>query len=135
MADVSIELAAAIYTALAAHAGLATELGGAGRIYDNAPAGAATPYVVIGEETAVDYSGSAVDGMEHTVTIHTFTEQQGRLGCLKLQKQIRACLHDAALTLAAGTCANIRQEMRETMRDPDGVSWHGVQRFRAVTNG
>lgn len=135
MADVSIELAAAIYAALAAHAGVTSTLGGSGRVYDNAPAGAAAPYVVIGEETATDYSGSLVDGMEHTITVHAFTEGQSRLGCLQIQKQIRACLHEAALTLSAGTCANIRQEMRQTMRDPDGVSWHGVQRFRAVTNG
>lgn len=134
MADRSIELQAAIYAALTAHTGLSAELGSTGRVYHNVPAGADTPYVVIGEDTAVDYSGTIVDALEHTITIHSFTESQSRLGCLQLQKQIRAALHEASLTLSAGVCVNIRQEMRQTMRDPDGISWHGVQRFRAVTN-
>lgn len=134
MADISIELAAAVYAALTAHAGLSDELGSKGAVYDNAPAGAPTPYVVIGEETAVDYATALVDAMEHTITVHTFTEEQSRIGVLRLQKQVRAALHEAALTLLAGRCVQIRQEMRQTMRDPDGVSWHGVQRFRAVTN-
>ena len=134
MADRSIELQAAIYAALTAHAGLTAELGTSASVYDNAPASAATPYVVIGDETATDYASALVDALEHTIMVHSFTEDQSRLSCLRLQKQIRDALHEAALTLSAGVCVQIRQEMRQTMRDPDCMSWHGVQRFRAVTN-
>lgn len=137
MADRSIELNAAIFAALTGNAALQVTLGGAGRIYNAmAPAGAPVPYLVIGERTAADYGASDGDSQEHTLTLHAFTEEPGYSKCLSILRDTRAVLHEASLTLSGvGRFVNLRCEFQETSRDPDGVSAHGVMRFRAVTQG
>lgn len=138
MADRSTELFTAIYAALNGDAAL-TALMGTGRVYNGVKDGTRPPYIDIGDDTAADYAGALLDGQEHTVTIHTWTEQPAAglsaKGLLfSIMARVRDVLHTASLNLSAGSLVNMRQEFRETFRDPDGISWHGVQRFRAVTN-
>lgn len=136
MADRSIELYAALSTALRGNATLQATLGGAGRIFTaKAPDGSPPPYVVLGDETANDYGASDGDAQEHTVTVHVWTVEASSLKCLQVMRDVRAVLHDADLVPSAGRIVNLRQEFKETFRDPDGVSQHGVLRFRAVTTG
>lgn len=132
MADHAIDLQAAVYAALTADAALTTLIG-AGRIHDHVPPGAELPYVVIGDGTAVDVSGIGIDAQEHTLTIHCWSEASSTLQVKQMVAAVRAALHDVSLTLAAGQCPNIRCDYHETMRDPDGITHHGVLRFRAVT--
>lgn len=138
MADRTQELAAALYTQLSGHAPL-TALIGAGKVFNGVKDGTPLPYVDIGEETATDYGAVSIDAQEHTQTVHVWTEQplnggSARLQCLQIVAAVRAALHEQVLSLSSGTLCNLRCEYRETLRDPDGVSWHGVLRFRAVTN-
>lgn len=133
MADHSVDLFTAIYTELSTNAALAAIIGD-DSVYDHVPPGAATPFVVIGDETAVDDSMSLMDAQEHTLTIHCWSEGASTLEVKRMQAAVRNALHDADLNLLDGICVNIRCEFKEIMRDPDGVSWHGVMRFRAVTH-
>lgn len=134
MADRSVELFAAIYATLATNAGLIALIG-SGRVWDHVKPGAPLPYVVIGDETALDYGSSLSDAQEHTLTVHTWSDAPSSLQVKQMQAAVRAALHERPLTLTAGTCTQIRQEFKETLRDPDGITHHGVQRFRAVTEG
>jgi uncharacterized protein DUF3168 len=135
--DRSVELFEAIFDALNGDAALFELIGsdvyGNRRIYDSPPQGALPPYVVIGDETASDYGSSAGDAQEHTVTIHVWSEQPSTLQCKRIMAAVRDCLHDRTLNLDDGNCVYIRQEFKETFRDPDGVSHHGVMRYRALT--
>jgi hypothetical protein len=140
--DRSPELAAAIFAALDGHAGLVALLGGPdakgrNRIYDRPPAGTLPPYVAIGDETANDYGSSssigAGDAQVHTLTIHTWSAQPSGLRLRQIMAAVRGALHERPLALAAGRLVYLRQEFKETMHDPDGVTHHGVQRFRALT--
>lgn len=133
MADRSLELAAAVYATLAGNAALTAVLGGTGRIHDHVQPGSPLPYVTIGDGQAADYGGSDVDAQEHTLTIDCWSETPSSLELRRIMAAVRAALHDADLTLSAGRCANIRQESSQTLRDPDGITHHGVLRFRAVT--
>lgn len=140
MADRSIELFTAIYAALDASAPLAALIG-AGRVFDTPPAANSAlsdnqlvpPYVVIGDETANDYGSSAGDAQEHTITIHSWTEKPSTLHVKRIMAAVRNALHEQSLSLSGGNLVYLRQEFKETFRDPDGVSQHGVQRFRALT--
>lgn len=132
MADRTADLLEAIYDVLAGDAAL-TAIIGADKVWDHVRAGAAEPYVVIGETTAVDAGAVGIDAQEHTVTIHAWSITPSSLQVRTIVAAVRAALHDADLTLAAGQCRNLRCEITETMRDPDGVTHHGVLRFRAVT--
>lgn len=131
MADRTADLIEAVRNRLLADATL-TALIGSSRVHAEIAPGAPLPYVEIGDLTAVDAGGMAMDAQEHTLTLHCWTESS-RLHCLEMVAAVRASLHDADLTLAAGRCPNMRCEFAETMRDPDGITHHGVLRFRAVT--
>lgn len=131
MADHTADLIQAVRDRLLADATL-TALIGSDRVHAEIAPGAALPYVEIGDLTAIDAGAADVDAQEHTVTLHCWTEAS-RLACLDMVAAVRASLHDASLTLAAGRCPNIRCEFAETARDPDGITHHGVLRFRAVT--
>lgn len=138
MADRSTELFSAIFAALNGDATLATLLG-SNSVYNGVKDGTQPPYIDIGDDTAIDDSSISVDAQEHTVTIHSWTQQpiaglSAKGSLFSIMAQIRVVLHEARLVLANGALCNLRQEFRETLRDPDGISWHGVQRFRAVTN-
>lgn len=133
MADRSVALFAAIYATLASNAPLTALLGGTGRVHDHVAPGAPLPYVVIGDETAIDAGSTLSDAQDHTITIHTWSEAPSSLEVKRLQGAVRDALHEASLVLSAGRCTQIRQEFKETLRDPDGITHHGVQRFRAYT--
>lgn len=137
MADRSVELFTAIYATLDASAPLSALIG-AGRVFDTPPALAeggqlVPPYVVIGDETANDYGSRGGDAQEHTITIHTWTEKPTTLLLKRIMARVRDVLHEQSLALGGGNLVYLRQEFKETFRDPDGVSQHGVQRFRALT--
>lgn len=132
MADHTVDLMEAVYATLAADAAL-TALIGPDRVWDHVRAGAPVPYVAIGDGTAVDVGGTLVDAQEHTLTVHCWSETPSTLEVKRMIAAVRAALHERTLTLSAGTCRNLRCEYHETLRDPDGITHHGVMRFRAVT--
>jgi hypothetical protein len=136
MADRSVALLSGVYSTLAANAALAALLGSADRIYDaQAPADAAVPYVVIGDLTSNDYGTSSGDGQEQTLTLHVWTEEDGKKKCLDIIAAVRLALHEQSPSMSDGALVNLRCEHTETFRDQDGLSMHGVLRFRAVTTG
>lgn len=103
MSDRSTELFTAIYAALNGDASLTTLLGGA-FVFNGVPDGTRAPYIDIGDDTANDYSGSLVDGQEHTVTVHSFAEQpvngqSAKAQLFNIMTRVRALLHEATLSL------------------------------------
>lgn len=132
MADRTVELAQALYDALRTSSDVYSIVG-TGGVRAHVSPGARPPYVAIGEGTAVDVGGSEVDSQEHVLVVHCWSEAPSPLEVKQLMAAVRDTLHDADLTMPAGQCPNIRCEYQETLRDPDGVTYHGVMRFRAVT--
>jgi hypothetical protein len=41
-------------------------------------------------------------------------------------------LHNTAITVTGASLVNIRQEFSNTLAEQDGITRHGVMRFRAV---
>ena len=132
-ADSQWELQKSAYTTLRADSALQAFIGNPARVHDHVPQDSAFPYVVIGEATAREFDGKTEDGMEQTVTLHTWSRDRG----LKETKEIMAAVVDAldqvALTVTGHTLVLLRFEFSDTFLDPDGLTRHGVQRFRAVT--
>ena len=133
-ADSQLAVQAAILTTLQGAGSLTMLLaGGASSIFDHVPQDSAYPYVVIGEATARDFDCKSSDGMEQTLTIHTWSRYRG----LRETKQIMAAIVEAldqeALTITGHNLVLLRFEFSATFLDPDGLTRHGVQRFRAIT--
>ncbi len=132
MASAGWALQRAIYDRLTTDAGLSALLGGP-RIHDDVPRGTEPPYVTLGQSTVRDWSTGGDDGHEHTLTLHVWSRTDGRRQVHEIMGAVRAALHDAALAPTGHRLVNLCQEFAETRRDADGKTYHGLLRFRAVT--
>ena len=101
-------------------------------VYDDIPEGTSEPYINIGEETAINDGTKTVDAVEHTLTIHVWSEYRGRYEIKHIMEQVYQNLHNAAITVSGASLVNIRQEFATTLEEPDGITRHGVMRFRAI---
>ena len=121
-----------LYQALIADPALVALLGAA-RIYDDAPQNAQFPYVTFSQSLARDWSTGTETGFEHTVTLHIWSRARGKKQAFEVLAAMRALLHDQNLTLEDHHLVNMRHEFSQVRRDPDGQTYHGIARFRAVT--
>ena len=131
MTHPALALQKAVFAALAGDAGVAALVGD--RIYDAPPRHAAFPYVRLGEARMSDWSTGTEAGGEHRLTLHVWSRERGKAECWAVIEAIDAVLNDAALGLDGASLVNLRTETAEARRDGDGITWHGVMRFRAVT--
>ena len=122
----------AAYQALKADAAL-TSLLGENWLYDDVPQNADFPYVVIGQMRVNDWSTGTERGSEHMLMLHIWSRYCGKREVYEIGDAIRTALDDAALTLDDNRLINLTHQYSDLKRDEDGESWHGVMRFRAVT--
>ena len=126
----SWELQKAIFTALN---GNVSGIGNANvPVYDDVPEGTVYPYVVIGEETSSNNGTKTLDGVEHTLTLHVWSQYRGRREIKEIMQSVYEKLHNTAITVTGASLVNIRQEFSNTLAEQDGITRHGIMRFRAV---
>lgn len=121
-----------IYQALAGSAQLTALLGGA-RIYDDPPQAASFPFVTLGQSVIRDWSTGTEDGAEHLLTLHVWSRSGGKKQVHDIVEAIKAVLHDKPLSLIDHHLVNLRHEFSEARPDPDGHTFRGIIRYRAVT--
>ena len=126
------ELQSAIYTALNVPAITTTLACG---VYDEVIEGNSYPFITLGEETAIDYSTKNLVGAETTINIHIWSRYKGSKQTKEIMDKIHDLLHDVSLTVTGVNLINLRFEYSDILRDPDGITRHGVMRFRAITLG
>jgi hypothetical protein len=132
MPSSSWALQQALYGVLTGNAALAALIGPP-RIYDDVPQGAALPYLTIGQSTVRDWSTGTESGEEHILTLHVWSRAGGRKETHEIMEALRLAVHDQPLVLAGHRLVNLRHELSEARRDPDGETYHGTVRLRAVT--
>jgi hypothetical protein len=133
MAEIaSWALQRAVYLALTDSPGLTALLGGA-RIYDDAPQSAPYPFITLGQSVMRDWSTGTEDGAEHELTLHVWSRAGGKRQVQEIIEAIKAALHDKPLSLEDHYLVNLRYEFSEARLDPDGDTFHGIVRYRAVT--
>ncbi len=128
----TLPLQQAVYAALAGSTPLTALLGGA-RIYDDVPQAAPFPYISLGQTSSSEYGTGTEDGEEHTLTLHVWSQNGGRSEAQRIMGAIRDALHAVSLSVAGHTLVNLRQQFSDVRRDSDGVTIHGLVRYRAVT--
>ncbi len=129
------EFQQALFTVLSGDSNLTTTLGAS--IYDDVPDQQAVtfPYVTIGEDTMLDYSTKDVVGSDVTVNLHVWSRYRGSKEVKQVMDRVHTLLHDSNLTVTGRNLINLRSEFSDVLRDPDGITRHGVMRFRAVMLG
>ncbi len=106
------------------------------QVFDTAPflpegAPASTfPYCVIGEDTFSAWDTDDTRGAQATVTLHFWSRADGFKEVKALMDQAYRRLHRAEMTGSGVWLVDCLYEFGEAMNDPDGVTKHGVQRYR-----
>ena len=104
-------------------------------VYDEVIEGNAYPFITLGEETALDYSTKDLAGGDYTINVHIWSQYKGSKETKQIMDKIHDLLHDSSLTVSGFNLINLRFEYSDIMRDPDGVTRHGVMRFQAIILG
>ena len=125
----SFELGSSVYAKLTANAPLMSTVTG---VFDDVPENTEYPYIVVGEETSADFGSKDKDGRQYTVTIHVWSRFRGLKETKQIMAKIYDLLHNVDLTVSNCIFVNIRQEFTSTMLDSDGITRHGIMRFRVV---
>ena len=123
----------AIFAALAGDSVLATLIGDPPRVYDDPPALTELPYIQIGEGTESDWSTATDAGAEHQLTIHAWSRGGGRMEARAILSAVYDVLHEAALSIEGNRLVNLRFQLSQVWREADGETYHGMARYRAVT--
>lgn len=132
MSAASWNLQKAIFARLVADAGLIAELGDPPRVYDDPPADAVFPYVLLGEARSAPLAG--VDGgLEHDVRLQIFSRYAGRREVKRLIDALYDALHEADFAVDGASLVNCRFVFGDVFWRAGGEFYQGVARFRAVT--
>ncbi len=106
-----------------------------GRIYDDAPQAARSPISPSAtRHRRATGARAPTTGAEHVLTLHVWSRAAGKQGgprhhaarCARPCTTRRSTLEDHRLV-------NLRHEFSEARREADGDTYHGIVRFRAVT--
>ena len=102
------------------------------KVFDDFPgADVAMPYVIMGEVSGRDWSDKFSAGQEVTSTLHVWSGYPGRKEAAEMMDKVLRALSSAALYLGQEFRAVYSGlDLSEIIIDIDGVSRHGVLRFR-----
>ncbi len=93
------------------------------------------PYCVIGNDTNRAWDTDDSRGAEVTLTLHFWSRAQGFKQCKALMDQAYGLLNRTAMTKTGYTIVDTLFEFSDVMDDPDGMTKHGVQRYRLTIQG
>ena len=97
---------------------------------DNADDAEAFPYFVIGEDSAEPFNTDDELDSDHVVTLHQWSRYRGTKEIKQMQQGSYAALHRNPLTVVDATYVDCHLETEDNFMDDDGLTRHGVQRFR-----
>ena len=134
MTDWFFLLQQALYARLQADPGLKALLGDPVRAYDYVPPDPVFPYLTLGEMEARDHGAKGYPASTQLVTLHVWSRQRGSREVKQALSALRECLHDASFSISGLGLARCQEEFAATLTDPDGLTEHGIARYRMVVS-
>jgi hypothetical protein len=129
----SFALQSSVYSTLSNDNTLSSTYGAS--VFDDVPEDTSYPYITLGEDNITEFGTKDLDGTTNTLTIHIWSEYKGSKETKQIMDRVHDLLHDSSLSVSGFNLINMRFEFSDIMRDPDGITRHGVMRFRAVLIG
>lgn len=125
-------LQSAVFARLNGDTTLVTTLGA--KVYDAVPQSAAFPYVVIGDDTESPRDTMGTTGRDTTITIHSWSRYVGKKQVKDIANRVDELLDRWTPTVAGWNAVQMLNDFGpETFLDPDGITRHGVSRYRVHT--
>jgi len=131
MSDHSVNLQKAVFDKLDQDGtlqGLVTD------VYDFVPETTVFPYVKIGVGTSVDNGTKTLKGSDFTLEVSSFSRYRGSKEAKEIMSRVYDLLHEASLSVTGASLVFIRFEFSDVIKENDGLTTHGFQRFRALVN-
>ena len=134
----NLELREAIVAALKAYAPLAALLAAdpldatVPAVFDHVPQDAAFPYEVVGEPNGVDHDTDDSLGWDAELTIHQLSRFRGFEEVERIQRENDDAINRAEPVLTDGRIVTLHRVSVDGVLDPDGLTRHGIHRFRAI---
>lgn len=125
MADPSLALQVAIFEHLTIQLAPVS-------VFNKAPQNQAQPYVLVGDDLHLPWDTDDSVGAESVLTLHIWSVQRGSKEVKTIQGQIYEALHRHELIVDGFSTITLEFESAEILEDPDGVSTHGVSKFRTL---
>lgn len=101
-------------------------------VYDFVPDKTPYPYVALGGETSIEFDTDDTNGFEKTLTLHTWSQYAGNLEVMTIMKGIYDALHGQEIYVSGWNVVSCLQAYSDVMTESDGLTRHGVQRFRIL---
>ena len=93
------------------------------------------PFIQLGEDRVDDYSTKVEAGGEYELNFDIWSQYKGSKECKQIMDKIHDLLHDSSISVKGFNLVNIQLDNSDILKDPDGVTRHGVMRFRAIILG
>jgi hypothetical protein len=132
-ADSQWSVQQAVYGALRGDATVQGLLGSPARVFDHVPQGSPFPYLVIGDASATPFDTKTEAGLDQRLSVHTWSRYRGLKQTKDIMAAVHAVLDGQSLAVSGHTLVLLRLEFATAIVDDDGLTRHGVQRFRALT--
>ena len=129
MSDHSLQLQKTVFDTLDGDSNLQSKVSD---VYNFVPQNTTYPYVQVGDDSMADNSTKDLDGNVHSIMIHTWSRYRGDKEAKEIMARIYELLHNSSLSVSGASLVNARFETSDILNDPDGITNHGVQRFRFV---
>lgn len=132
MMHASAELQTTIFETLTSDPSVLALLGGP-KVFDRVPEQATFPYLTLGRTAVMDWSTGTEDGAEHILTLHVWAKGGGKRETYEIMDKVSSRLHDSHLPLEGHQLVNLQLQFAEARQEPESATYHGILRFRAVT--
>ena len=99
---------------------------GDNKIFDNVPQDTSYPYVVIGNESAINRGTKTLDGNEYTIDIEVWSQYRGKKEIKEAMERVYNLFHDATYSVSGADMVVSQVSNVITLTENDGITRHGV---------
>lgn len=132
MTDSTLEIQKSVIATLKADADVAALV--SDRVWDEPDQAPTYPFVEIGDANGDPFDADGMVGWEAVIAIRCWSRAPGRVEARRIMAAIKAALHDTTLTLDTQTFVLGQLTDQRDLKDSDGESSGGFQRFRFITH-
>jgi hypothetical protein len=100
-------------------------------VFDSVPDGQTLPVVIIGPQSTSDNGSKTLDARDYVFNVDVYSDYRGMKEIKNIQKEIYRLLHESSLSVSGGSFVDCRCEFTTDILEDDGITRHGVMRFRA----
>lgn len=102
-------------------------------VYDYVPENAKFPYIHYQNVSSTEWDTTTEEGFEVIFALHVWSQEEGTKETHKIMQRIYRLFHNQIdLAVELYKLVNLQFQVSDVNRDPDGQTYHGVIRFRAV---